>query len=231
MRRFLAGLLLLALPATAGAQTTSCRVPDRLAMPAAPERAGPSRTVPVQGYLLSLSWSPQFCRGRSAARLEPDQCGQGAGHFGFILHGLWPQGRGNAHPQYCRQAGPVPESVARQNFCAMPSARLQQHQWTKHGACAFARADDYLAAGTGLYEALRFPDMKRLAQDRTLTSGKLAAAFAAANRGIRPDMVQVYTADGGWLREVRICLNKRFRPQPCRTRPSTSQTVRIWVSR
>ena len=40
-------------------------------------------------YVLSLSWSPNWCATEGAARRSP-QCDEDA-DFGWVLHGLWPQ--------------------------------------------------------------------------------------------------------------------------------------------
>jgi ribonuclease I len=40
-------------------------------------------------FVLSLSWSPQFCS-TPAGRKSSMQCG-GSRAYGFVLHGLWPQ--------------------------------------------------------------------------------------------------------------------------------------------
>ena len=52
-------------------------------------------------YVLSLSWSPNWCALEGDARGSP-QCARGAG-FGWVLHGLWPQ-YDRGWPSYCRTA-------------------------------------------------------------------------------------------------------------------------------
>src|SRR6185437_16970327 len=49
-------------------------------------------------YLLSLSWSPEFCSSNPASA----ECGSGH-HYGFIVHGLWPEFRNGGGPEYCSQ--------------------------------------------------------------------------------------------------------------------------------
>jgi len=131
----LALLLLAVVPAAAGAQAISCRVPDRL--PASPPPGGQARLLPIGGYTLALSWSPEYCRFRQQSSEDRFQCGDPTSRFGFVLHGLWPDGRGDLWPQYCRKGGAVPEPVLRETLCVMPSVELQQHEWAKHGVCAF----------------------------------------------------------------------------------------------
>jgi ribonuclease T2 len=40
-------------------------------------------------FILSLSWSPNWCANEGAEKGDP-QCAAGAG-YGWVLHGLWPQ--------------------------------------------------------------------------------------------------------------------------------------------
>lgn len=120
--------LLLALlnPAAAGAQAISCQIPDRL--PAARPDSGERDVMPIAGYTLALTWSPEYCRTRKRSAEDHLQCGGPRERFGFVLHGLWPDGRGGRWPQYCRAADIVPEAVTRETLCAMPSVQLQQHE-------------------------------------------------------------------------------------------------------
>src|SRR5690242_3686329 len=47
-------------------------------------------------YVLSLSWSPEYCHNK----VNNEQC-SGQRHFGFVVHGLWPQYRNGSWPEYC----------------------------------------------------------------------------------------------------------------------------------
>jgi ribonuclease T2 len=210
----LAFVLLVAVPAAAGAQAISCRVPDRL--PATPVQYGEARRLPVGGYTLALSWSPEYCRFRQQSNEDRFQCGGATSRFGFVLHGLWPDGRGDLWPQYCRKTGPVPEPVLRKTLCIMPSAELQQHEWAKHGVCAFRTPEAYFRASRALYAAVRYPDMDALSRNRDLRVASFAAAFVARNPGLRPSMMRVSIDRKGWLEEVLLCLDIRFRPADCR---------------
>ncbi|HEU4652097.1 MAG TPA: ribonuclease T, partial [Croceibacterium sp.] len=96
MRAAAATLAALALlPATAHAQAYQCHMPQGpVGVPAVP-RDGPVRQAPVTGYTLALTWSPEFCRTRAAAAVNDRQCSGRFGRFGFVVHGLWPEGRGS----------------------------------------------------------------------------------------------------------------------------------------
>ncbi|MFM9853871.1 MAG: ribonuclease T2 family protein [Sphingomonadaceae bacterium] len=202
----------LALLTGQAALAQSCAIPPSL--PAAqPEAipAGQSRTGEVTGHILALSWSPQFCRTHSGERFDT-QCG--AQKFGFILHGLWPDGQGRASPQYCKPVGAIPATVVRQSFCATPSVDLQSHEWAKHGSCITTDAATYFRVGTSLFNAVKIPDMDGLSRARP-SVGAFVTALVAANPGLRADMFSIDTGKGGWLQEVRLCLDKTYHPRRC----------------
>lgn len=214
MIRALIFALFAALPAAAGAQAISCAVPKRIQVTPAP--AGTPRLLPVGGYTLALSWSPEYCRFRQQNAADRVQCSGPTNRFGFVLHGLWPDGRGDLWPQYCRRAPLVPEPVLRETLCVMPSAELQQHEWAKHGVCAFRTPEAYFRAARALYAAVRYPDMDALSRNPSLRVASFATAFAARNPGLRPDAMRVSVDRKGWLEEVMLCLDTRFRPTRCR---------------
>ena len=56
----------------------------------------PAETGVFDYYLLSLSWSPTYCETHAG---DASQCSQK--HFGFVLHGLWPQYAAGGYPQDC----------------------------------------------------------------------------------------------------------------------------------
>lgn len=228
MRRALAFLLGILIPSIAAAQAISCRLPDRL--PVAPLPGGEARHLAVGGYTLALSWSPEYCRFRQRSAEDHFQCGGPVSRFGFVLHGLWPDGRGDLWPEFCRKAPPVPEQVLRDTLCVMPSVELQQHEWAKHGVCAFRTPEAYFRAARALYASIRFPDMEALSRNRNLHVASFAAAFAARNPGLRPSAMRVGIDRKGWLEDVLLCLDTRFRPTDCRRDPADrdQRQVRIW---
>ena len=220
-------------PAAAQAQALSCAIPPQVQRPRPdlPSDSQPVRRLPIGSYTLAISWSPEYCRGSGAKPQARFQCG-GTNRFGFVLHGLWPDGVSKEWPQYCRATPILPRQVIRRNLCATPSAQLLQHEWAKHGTCmAGYTPQRYFARSTAMYRALRFPDMDALSRRSTLTAGALAQAIAAENRGMRADMMRITTTKQGWLDEVWLCTDTGFRYARCPAHQGgadTNAAVRIW---
>lgn len=217
MKRSLIFLLALALPASLSAQAYQCRAPQVRSVPAVTPD-GPVRNIPVTGYTLALSWSPEFCKGREGQRGHRIQCSGDHGRFAFVVHGLWPQsqtGGRSTWPQWCAPKSKLTPREVRRNLCALPSTRLVAKQWAKHGACMTKRPETYFAITRVLWEALRVPEYDRISREDNLTAGRIRQAFADANPGLAPSAVGVKLNQRGWLQELRVCYNRRFRPARC----------------
>lgn len=223
------GLALLACAAPLSAQAYQCRVPAKVSVP--PIRPdGPARRVPITGYTLALTWTPEFCKGREHRAGDAMQCGGTIGRFGIVVHGLWPEGRGT-WPQWCPTPRKLTPAEARRNLCMTPSTRLLAHEWSKHGACMTRRPEAYFKAARILFDGLRLPDFDRLSKDPELSAGLVRTRFAAANPGWRPEAVGLVVNERGWLQEMRLCYDRRFMPQACDRRrfgPKDGAAVKIW---
>lgn len=193
---------------------------------------GGTVNTPLTGHILALSWSPQFCKLNGDDKRSASQCA-GPNRFGFILHGLWPDGEGRSDPRWCRKVPAVPSEVLKQNFCATPSATLMQHEWAKHGSCIESDAARYFRAANQVYGALKFPDMDALIRAQA-NVGAFTAAFVAANPGWSADMVRVDVTQLGWLQQVLLCLGRDYRPKPCPRDiggAGPDMKLRIWPAR
>lgn len=225
--------LLVAVSAQAHGQAYQCTPPTRIA-PLPPVRPdGPARKVPIAGYTLAVSWSPEFCRAdRDPASL---QCGGRAGRFGFVLHGLWPEAGSGPPPQWCALLPrPRPETI-RQGLCATPVPWLIEHEWAKHGSCMAASPEAYWGIARHIWARFKWPDADGLARRPGLTVGDLRDAVLLANPAIRPALTRqaigVVLSRNGWLRELRICHNRAYRPVACNPRafgPPDGAVLKIW---
>lgn len=234
MKRAAFFLLALFLPAIVQAQAYQCRAPQIRSVPNI-NPDGPVRTLPTTGYTLALSWSPEFCKGRESQRGHRAQCSGDHGRFAFVVHGLWPhsqmRGARNSWPQWCTAQGTLTPREVQRNMCTLPSARLVAKQWAKHGACMTKRPETYFAITRVLWEALRIPEYDQISREDDLTAGHIRQAFADANPGVLARAVGVKLNQRGWLQELRICYNKRFRPARCdrsRFGAKDDAPARIW---
>ncbi len=224
-----AGVAISWLPTPATAQAYQCRMPRAVTVPVIAPQSRPRR-LPVTGYTLAASWSPEFCKGRAKQARHATQCSGRNGRFGFIAHGLWPESR-DSWPQWCAARRKVPPSVARANMCMMPSARLIASQWAKHGSCMARSPATYFRITRILWGSITFPDADYLSRDDTLTAGKLRDAFVERNPGWPRSAIGIDRNRRGWLRELRLCYGKDFMPRSCDARrlgTKDGASLKIW---
>jgi ribonuclease T2 len=219
MRRFLALIGILVVQ-TALAQSP-CVLPDRLPAARAPRIDYRNVGLPVDYYVLALSWSPEFCARSHGGRAQQFQCQ--ANRFGFVVHGLWPQNaaaRSNSdQPRNCRPGVRLDLELTKNYLCIVPGVQLMQDEWAKHGSCAFDTPQQYYGRIGQLWGALHMPDLNALAA-RSGGSLKVAAvkrAFVEANRQNRlsAENVVVTVESDKYVREVEICYGKSFGYQRC----------------
>jgi ribonuclease T2 len=224
-------LLTIALPTPAMAQAYQCRVPPAVAMPEPARPDGPRVTSAIGGYVLAISWSPEFCRGNRAKDPGNYQCNGTIGRFGFVLHGLWPEARKGPPPQWCALTPRPTQADIRANLCMTPVPWLIEHEWAKHGSCMSPTPAAYYKASAILWNALRLPDADRLSHQELLTAGDLRRAFIARNPGFPLKSVGIRASNGGWLREVHLCYGKDFMPAACDKNtfgPRDTVPLKIW---
>ena len=218
-------------PGAAQAQAYQCEVPRGAIGVPAIARDAPVRRAPVTGYTLALTWSPEYCRHRHDRAADRRQCSGRSGRFGFVVHGLWPEGRGAAWPQWCPSARLPNSRDLTPHLCMTPSARLLAHEWAKHGTCMVDAPAKYFKVTRILWSSLRWPDFDRLSRDDELTAGDVRRAFADANRYWEPEHVGVVLNERGWLEELRLCYGRDFMPAACdagRFGPKDTAAVKIW---
>lgn len=227
-RSILLAAAMIALPAPALAQAYQCTVPKLVPPLPHVEPDGPSTKAPITAYTLAISWAPEYCRNDHDP--QSVECSGRAGRFGFIVHGLWPEGDGSA-PQWCAtKAMPTPDTV-RRNLCMSPSLYLLAHEWAKHGSCMARSPDAYFSMAHKLWDKLKWPDADALSRKPGLTVGDLREAVALANPGLRRESIGVLISDKGWLRELRLCYTRSFKLQACKRRqygPDDVSALKIW---
>lgn len=192
---------------------------------------GPARARPISGYTLALSWSPEYCRTRGKSRADARQCSGSSGRFGFVVHGLWPEGGSRGWPQYCPVRNALTGGELARNLCMTPSPALLANEWAKHGSCMAQRPETYFRITRILWNSLRLPDYDRLSRKEGLTAGDVRRGFADANRHWQPEHIGIRLNSRGWLEEMWLCYGTDFLPARCDARrrgSGDSAPVKIW---
>ncbi|MEI6558626.1 MAG: ribonuclease T2 [Rhodospirillaceae bacterium] len=165
-------------------------------------------------YVLSLSWSPEYCAG-TGDRTQAPQCTAGR-PFAFVLHGLWPQYGAGGWPQFCLRPAPaVPEPIIEKMLPIQPDRGLIQHEWARHGTCSGLDVARYFEASAAAFAGVAIPDRYQ-APDHDLTTSvaDLVAAFTAANPGLKAGDLSVHCKNQ-YLAELRLCLGRDLKPARC----------------
>jgi ribonuclease T2 len=154
-------------------------------------------------YVLSLSWSPEFCR--SHPKNNELQCKQ---LRVFIVHGLWPE-CGTGNPQRCKNGGLTDVIDKEKIYAYMPSDFLIQHEWDTHGTCSGLTRSAYFDLTGNLYGKMKFPRLSGAPK-----ADKIEELFIAINPGLDADEIYLSCTENGpkkssnTLDEVRICFDK-----------------------
>jgi len=188
---------------------------------------------PADYFMLSLSWSPQFCTtsaGKSAANAF--QCKENS--FGMVVHGLWAQTAGvtsgNNQPRNCKTTIPIVATTLRQHLCTVPGVQLQQDEWAKHGTCAFDTPEQFLNTIEKLRSELHVPDLEALAASKgsNLKAGDVTGAFLSANTGLAAKDVQLLLG-GKNLDEVHVCYDLDLKFRQCDTNSTAADTAKVTI--
>lgn len=173
---------------------------------------GPGQSGSFDYYVLALSWSPQFCGSRKFSPRDP-QCGDGQ-RFGFIVHGLWPQYE-KGYPESCATSFQLAPQTVAKVLPIMPSPKLIEHEWQKHGTCSGLSSEQYFAQVETVFAGLVIPEPYLQPSAPVVTSlAELKQRFAEANPRLTEASITAQCS-GASLREVRICLRKDLSPMPC----------------
>ena len=169
-------------------------------------------------YVLALSWSPEFCHSHPSNA----QC---SGHFGFVIHGLWPQFV-DGYPEHCStQRGLANPS---QMTDIMPDPSLVAHEWETHGTCSGLDPEAYFKLVRQAFASVKVP--ARLAapsQMFSMTPQQLKEEFVAGNPHLRAENLTV-SCGNNYLTGVSVCLTKQLQPTACQAlRDCRANSVKI----
>ncbi|MGZ2259230.1 ribonuclease T2 family protein [Roseobacter sp. A03A-229] len=164
-------------------------------------------------YVLSLSWSPNWCALEGDAR-GSEQCEPRHDH-GWILHGLWPQYE-RGYPEYCRTSARAPSRpMTAEMSDIMGTSGLAWHQWKKHGTCSGLEAADYYTLSRDAYGRItRPPVFRQLDKVVRLPASVVEEAFLEANPDLSAKGITI-TCRQGHIQEARICLTRDLELRTC----------------
>ena len=165
-------------------------------------------------YVLSLSWSPSFCKDtEDKGREASEQC-RGR-PFSFVVHGLWPQYE-RGFPRNCQVPAPrLNRNIMTSMLDLMPAPRLVFHEWDQHGTCSGLSAQAYFDQVRKARETVKIPEIYSAPNATiTVTPDEVEEAFVKSNPGLSRSAIAV-TCGGTRLSEVRICMSKDLKFRDC----------------
>jgi ribonuclease T2 len=161
-------------------------------------------------YVVSLSWSPAYC---STHPNDKRQCGERG--FGFVLHGVWPQKSAGGYPQDCPVNSQPSNATIQKTLAFMPSEKLINHEWAKHGTCTGLSADEYFTLADRAFGMLKIPAaFQAPSESRSLSADQIEAEFINANPQITANQITV-SCSAGELSEIRVCVDTQLKPTDC----------------
>jgi ribonuclease T2 len=162
-------------------------------------------------YVMSLSWSPEYC----ASSSDPDSTQCGERKYSLVVHGLWPQYESGGFPADCSAERAVPEAIIDSMLDIMPSKRLIQHEWDKHGTCSGLSVDKYFQLTRQIYNSIAIPDKYKQPNDYIITSIKgLESDLIGLNPNLDGSKIAI-DCKGRYLEEIRVCYDKNNQPRVC----------------
>jgi ribonuclease T2 len=171
-------------------------------------------------YLLTLSWSPEFCH--SPAHADKPEC---SAHYGFVVHGLWPQ-YAQGYPEHCSNAPGLANPEEMKDI--MPDAGLVAHEWSTHGTCSGLDAEAYFKQLRQAYGSVKIP--ARLAaphENFSLPPQEVKSEFVKANPNFSADDMTV-SCGNNYLTAVSLCMTKDLKPTACQNlRDCRANVVRV----
>jgi ribonuclease T2 len=163
-------------------------------------------------YLLTLSWAPEFCATHTSTR-SSTECDPSR-HYGFIVHGLWPENNDGSYPQTCAPAQPVAQAIVQQMLTIMPDRGLIQHEWATHGTCSGLATADYFTAIRKAYAEVQVPqEFHAPARQESVSPANIEQKFASANHA-PADAFRVSCSQGEMV-AVEACLTKDLQFRSC----------------
>jgi len=157
-------------------------------------------------YLLTLSWSPEFCYSHA----DKPECQ--SGHHGFVLHGLWPQ-YVEGYPENCSNAPGLANPGEMADI--MPDAGLVAHEWSTHGTCSGLDAESYFKLLRRAFTSIKVPEKFAAARENSSSPpSEVKREFVQANPNFSAEDMTV-SCGNNYLTAVSFCMTKDLKPAAC----------------
>lgn len=175
-------------------------------------------------YILSYSWAPRHCEKTSDVKPGDKnylQC-HDKDKYGYVLHGLWPQGKfddvGN-YPRACEgdYNKKIERAVLEKYLCMTPSVWLLQHEYEYHGTCMH---DESLESPEKYFEtAYKLHSKMTLPEKQMPNNGSSIQWFVDNNKkiGLFKEAIQYYGSGEEW----QFCMDNEFKFIGCPVKSST----------
>jgi ribonuclease T2 len=160
-------------------------------------------------YLLTLSWSPEFCH--SPAHASKPECQ--SGHHGFVVHGLWPQYVPQGYPENCSAAPGLSNPSEMADI--MPDAGLVAHEWNTHGTCSGLDAESYFKLLRQAFKSIKIPvRFTAVRENFSIPPQQVKDEFVQVNPGLSAEGMTV-SCGNNYLTAVSLCMTKDLKPTAC----------------
>ncbi len=187
-------------------------------------KSGEINVVDSKYYVMSYSWAPGHCSTVSANNKKPGgkdylQCDSGS-EFGYILHGLWPQGaldKSRGYPRACEgHQAKIDRKILEKYLCMTPSVWLLQHEYEYHGTCmhdeSLETPEKYFNKALELHLKIKLPE-KQLPYNK-----ESVRWFVENNPHITADSIQYYKKGKEW----QFCYDNDFNMMACPNKSDSS---------
>jgi ribonuclease T2 len=163
-------------------------------------------------YLLNLSWAPEFCathpNNQSSSECDPSR------HYGFVVHGLWPQYNSGNYPKECAPAQPVSQQIVQHMLMYIPARGLIQHEWAEHGTCSGLSQEDYFAQVEQAFKKIQVPVIyQHPSQSLNVSLSDMEQKFADANQA--PKGAFRVSCSNGEFVALEACFSRDLQLQDC----------------
>lgn len=173
-------------------------------------------------YVLTLSWSPEFCH--APAHADKPECQ--SGHHGFVVHGLWPQYAQGGYPENCSTAPGLSNPSEMGDI--MPDAGLVRHEWTTHGTCSGLDAESYFKLLRRAFDSVKVPDRFQVPRESfSIPPEEVKTEFVRANPNFSAEEMTV-SCGNNYLTAVSMCVTKDLKPTACQSlRDCRANVIRV----